>query len=233
MSLQALIQRRATNAVPPVPPVNQHEGTGKPFTEQSGSLSSPGSLEKNEKVEGTEPGRDVGSRPHNVDERTGRTIHFSENEGTREPKPVVLAASANDPEPVISHRLWWILHGPDDWRLHSFSPPASLVEVQGWYPGTVEVEPETTPTPPVPVTLPPDDRRTCRQCRNLARNGRCMAAGAGRLPMTGNLYEPDQAALQRCAGYAPGADDPDRRPGKERYPGLYGRLWAMAKETKR
>ncbi|MBK5966465.1 hypothetical protein CCR95_20900 [Thiocystis minor] len=80
----------------------------------------------------------------------------------------------------------------------------------------------------VAVTLPPDDRRTCRQCRNLSRNGRCQAAEAGRLPLTGTRYEPDQNALQRCVGYAPGADDPDRRPGKERYPGLHARLWAMA-----
>ncbi|MBK5965714.1 hypothetical protein CCR95_16905 [Thiocystis minor] len=81
----------------------------------------------------------------------------------------------------------------------------------------------------VAVTLPPDDRRTCRQCRNLSRNGRCQAAEAGRLPLTGTRYEPDQNALQRCVGYAPGADDPDRRPGKERFPGLHARLWATAR----
>ena len=137
--------------------------------------------------------------------------------------------AANDDQPVISHRLWWILHGPDDWRLHSFNTPASLAEVQGWYPGCL-IDPVSDTTPAAPaVTLPPDTRRTCRQCRNLARNGRCMAAGRGELPLTASQYEPFQDRPERCIGYLPGADDPDQRTGAERYPGLNQRLWAIAR----
>jgi hypothetical protein len=68
-----------------------------------------------------------------------------------------------------------------------------------------------------------DTRRTCRQCRNLARNGRCMAAGRGELPLTSSRYEPFTDRLERCIGYLPGPDDPDQRPGKERYPNLTAR----------
>ncbi|AFL74570.1 hypothetical protein Thivi_2639 [Thiocystis violascens DSM 198] len=55
-----------------------------------------------------------------------------------------------------------------------------------------------------------DIRRTCRQCRNLARNGRCMVAGRGELPLTGTQYEPDQDRLERCVGFLPTADDPNQ-----------------------
>ena len=62
-----------------------------------------------------------------------------------------------------------------------------------------------------------DDRRTCRQCLNLARNGRCLAAGRGEIPMTSRQYAPDPDQWQRCIGYAPGADDSNQRPGDKRY----------------
>jgi hypothetical protein len=68
-----------------------------------------------------------------------------------------------------------------------------------------------------------DTRRTCRRCRELARNGRCMAAGRGELPMTARQYEPVTDRLERCIGYLPGSDDPDQRPGRERYPHLAAR----------
>jgi hypothetical protein len=69
------------------------------------------------------------------------------------------------------------------------------------------------------TVLPPDTRCTCRQCRNLARNGRCLAAGRGELSLTSSQYEPFQDRLERCGGYLPTADEPDQRPGNERYPG--------------
>jgi hypothetical protein len=68
-----------------------------------------------------------------------------------------------------------------------------------------------------------DTRRTCRRCRELAGNGRCMAAGRGELPMTARQYEPVTDRLERCIGYLPGSDDPDQRPGRERYPHLAAR----------
>lgn len=65
----------------------------------------------------------------------------------------------------------------------------------------------------------PDDRRTCFVCTNY-RAGRCLAAWRGELPNTSRKYRPDPERLRRCEGYQPGTDDPDRRHGRERWPGL-------------
>lgn len=73
--------------------------------------------------------------------------------------------------------------------------------------------------------LAEDERRACRQCRNLASNGRCMAASRGELPLTSTRYEPFTERLERCVGYLPDADDADQRPGRERWPSLAKRLW--------
>ena len=64
----------------------------------------------------------------------------------------------------------------------------------------------------------PDDRRTCDQCANLIAR-RCQAARRGEIVASRN-YEPIRDLPRRCEGYAPGADDPDRRHGRERWPGL-------------
>ena len=64
----------------------------------------------------------------------------------------------------------------------------------------------------------PDDRRTCDQCANLIAR-RCQAAQRGAIVASRN-YEPIRDLLRRCEGYAPGASDPDRRHGRERWPGL-------------
>ncbi len=64
----------------------------------------------------------------------------------------------------------------------------------------------------------PDDRRTCDQCANLIAR-RCQAAKRGEIVASRN-YEPIRDIPQRCEGYAPGATDPDRRPGRERWSGL-------------
>lgn len=63
-----------------------------------------------------------------------------------------------------------------------------------------------------------DDRRTCRQCANLSGR-RCLAASRGEI-VANRDYEPVRDLPRRCEGYAPGVDDPDRRPGGERWPGL-------------
>lgn len=71
----------------------------------------------------------------------------------------------------------------------------------------------------LPKTAPiPDDRRTCDQCANLIAR-RCQAAKRGEIVASRN-YEPIRDLPRRCEGYAPGADDPDRRHGLERWPGL-------------
>lgn len=63
-----------------------------------------------------------------------------------------------------------------------------------------------------------DDRRTCDQCANLIAR-RCQAAKRGDIVASRN-YEPIRDLPRRCEGYAPGAADTDRRPGRERWPGL-------------
>jgi hypothetical protein len=64
----------------------------------------------------------------------------------------------------------------------------------------------------------PDDRCTCDQCANLIAR-RCQAAKRGEIVASRN-YEPIRDLPRRCEGYAAGADDPDRRHGRERWPGL-------------
>lgn len=64
-----------------------------------------------------------------------------------------------------------------------------------------------------------DDRRTCTQCAHLTGRGLCLAARRGEI-VAGLGYEPVHDLLRRCEGYAPRPDDPDRRPGRERWPGL-------------
>jgi hypothetical protein len=63
-----------------------------------------------------------------------------------------------------------------------------------------------------------DDRRTCSQCANLIAR-RCQSAKRGEIVASRN-YEPIRDMPRRCEGYTPGAEDPDRRHGRERWPGL-------------
>lgn len=65
----------------------------------------------------------------------------------------------------------------------------------------------------------PDDRRTCGQCANLTGRGLCLAARRGEI-VANRDYEPMRDLPRRCEGYAPGADDADRRHGRERWPEL-------------
>jgi hypothetical protein len=64
----------------------------------------------------------------------------------------------------------------------------------------------------------PDDRRTCDQCANLLAR-RCQAARRGEIGGSRD-YEPVADLPRRCEGYRPRPDDPDRRPGRVRWPGL-------------
>ena len=63
-----------------------------------------------------------------------------------------------------------------------------------------------------------DDRRTCDQCANLIGR-RCQAARRGEI-VASRDYEPIRDLPRRCEGYSPRAGDPDRRTGRERWPGL-------------
>ncbi len=72
----------------------------------------------------------------------------------------------------------------------------------------------------VPRPIPDDDdRRHCIQCANLAPSGLCLAARRGEI-IASCIYRPMDRLPRRCEGYAPGPDDSDRRPGRERWPGL-------------
>jgi hypothetical protein len=64
----------------------------------------------------------------------------------------------------------------------------------------------------------PDDRRTCGQCANLVAR-QCQAAKRGEI-VASRDYEPVRDLPRRCEGYAPRKNDPDRRHGRERWPGL-------------
>lgn len=72
----------------------------------------------------------------------------------------------------------------------------------------------------VPRPVPDDDnRRHCAQCTNLAPGGLCLAAWRGEI-IASRTYHPVDHLPRRCEGYAPGPEDPDKRPGRERWPGL-------------
>lgn len=66
----------------------------------------------------------------------------------------------------------------------------------------------------LPMVSGADDRRTCRQCLNLQRNGVCGAAEPRR------HYAPEPDLLRRCENYRPDGRDADKRPGRVRWPGL-------------
>ncbi|WP_132538633.1 hypothetical protein [Plasticicumulans lactativorans] len=67
-----------------------------------------------------------------------------------------------------------------------------------------------------------DDRRRCDQCANLTGSGLCLAAWRGGI-VASRRYTPRRDTPRRCEGYTPGPDDPDCRPGRERWPGLLQR----------
>jgi hypothetical protein len=69
-----------------------------------------------------------------------------------------------------------------------------------------------------------DDRRYCDQCANLRRDVCTIAEPKiGALVVANRGYRPVREPPRRCTGYAPGPDDPDRRPGRERWTGLIQR----------
>ena len=101
----------------------------------------------------------------------------------------------------------WLIHYPDREPLEvACYPDATHAEILERHPDAVAAEPF------------PDDRRTCDQCANLLAR-RCQAAKRGEIVASAS-YEPIRDLPRRCEGYAPGSDDPDRRPGRERWPGL-------------
>jgi len=64
-----------------------------------------------------------------------------------------------------------------------------------------------------------DNRRRCAECGNLASNGRCLAAARREL-VASRTYAPAPDWLRRCECFKPLPNDPDQRPGRDRWPGL-------------
>lgn len=86
---------------------------------------------------------------------------------------------------------------PDEWdeghRIACADPEAALT---CWRTLAAAMQ----PAPP----LLADDRRTCRQCRNLASNGRCLAAARRELPhIASSRYEPVPDLPRRCEAFTP------------------------------
>lgn len=63
------------------------------------------------------------------------------------------------------------------------------------------------------------DLRTCELCSNLTEADRCDAAARREIVASRN-YQPIRDMPKRCEAYMPPADDPDQRPGRERWQGL-------------
>lgn len=80
-----------------------------------------------------------------------------------------------------------------------------------------------------------DDRIMCTSCRELARNGDCLAAREGRRRDVGPYYGPAYPAdlPRRCEHFLPLLDAADQRTGRERFP-LLARLYdeAMAERDR-
>ena len=64
-----------------------------------------------------------------------------------------------------------------------------------------------------------DNRRRCSECAKLGHGGRCLAA-VRREIVASRTYAPCPDLLRRCEGFAPLPNDPDQRPGRDRWPGL-------------
>lgn len=119
-------------------------------------------------------------------------------------------------------------HGGDDDR-EAFEERAAIMEFDG---GMTRAEaeqaaaansPEANTVAAEPTRWPFEewgDLRPCLLCRNLSPGGRCLAAWRGELRAARDYSPTFSGQPQRCIGYRPKAADPDRTPGRERWPEL-------------
>lgn len=125
-------------------------------------------------------------------------------------------------------------HGSDDDR-EAFEERAAIMEFDGGMTRadaeqaagiTKVVESSESKVEPNRFTAPRwpfeewGDLRPCLLCRNLSPGGRCLAAWRGELRAARDYSPTFPGQPQRCIGYRPKADDPDRTPGRERWPEL-------------
>jgi hypothetical protein len=139
---------------------------------------------------------------------------------------------------MVTSRLW-LIHYTDRNPLEvACSPPATHAEILARHPDAIAAEPLAPFDPEAweeraaiaefdgglsrdaaeRLAWREDERRTCSQCANLKAR-RCQAAQRGEI-VASRDYEPIRDLPRRCEGYAPGADDTDRQPGRGRWPGL-------------
>lgn len=152
------------------------------------------------------------------------------NEGAATVARIATVAVANPTDAKTADAVTsqgWLLHFADREPLEVYcNPDATHAGILERYPDALAAEPipeRITPAEAYAVAWPTlkttdDQRRTCGQCANLARR-RCLAAWRGEI-VANRDYEPVRDIPRRCEGYAPGADDPDTRPGRERWPAL-------------
>lgn len=155
------------------------------------------------------------------------------NDGQGEGEPLaklapLALANPTDAKTVDGVTSWgWLLHFADREPLEVYcNPDATHAGILERYPDALAAEPipeRITPAEAEAVAWPTltaadDDRRTCEQCANLAGR-RCLAAWRGEI-VANRDYAPVRDIPRRCEGYAPGANDPDTRPGRERWPEL-------------
>ena len=118
-------------------------------------------------------------------------------------------------------------HGSEEAR-EAFEERAAIMEYDGGMARTA-AERHAAELHPSPVATPPPirwrgegldlgDLRPCLWCRNLSPGGRCLAAWRGELRAARDYSPANPDLPQRCIGYRPAADDPDQRPGRERWP---------------
>ena len=76
-----------------------------------------------------------------------------------------------------------------------------------------------------------DDRILCTGCRELRRNGDCLAARERRRLDVSEYYGPSEIDLpRRCEFFIPKPGAVDQRSGAERYPDLYAEYEAKQAE---
>ena len=111
-------------------------------------------------------------------------------------------------------RFTWLMHFIDRNPLTvTFSPEVTHAGALACYPDAVAAEPIELAAeliaPPITTLSLPDDRRTCRQCKNLC-GGVCTVAKPGGIVSAVMGYRPGKMfteQLHRCEGFTERAND--------------------------
>jgi hypothetical protein len=129
-------------------------------------------------------------------------------------------ASIGETDPVVTAEvLAKCLHDPDAraYYLERANPEPFDREAFEERAGIAEFDGGLSPEEAESVAWAEDDRRRCAHCLNLLQNGICRVAEPGGRVSARRGYQPNQSWLHRCPEYCPCSEDPDRRPGRERW----------------